>query len=141
MALVSRLGGSLLVKSSSRYFIVGELKRPVDWSAEGYQPPAHLSAGQEDDCQRLPWFEVSGCPAPGHEVCISLGGAHDSHTLCDELHKRLTIRRNGSVSERLWDLVMDHSRSTAEGHIDGTWLVDTPMAVWDMVRESMLRCS
>ena len=141
MALVSRLGGSLLVTISTSYFVVGELKRPVDWPAEGFEPPVHLSAGLEDEGERLPWFEISGSPPSDRGICLSLDDEYDSRSLCDELHKRMTIQRNGSVSERLWDLVMDHSTSIDEQRVDGRWLVETPIAVWDMVRDSMLRCS
>jgi hypothetical protein len=51
------------------------------------------------------------------------------------VHARLVIQRNDSVSERLWRLVTSDNASRAQ------WLVDAPQAVWDIVRESVLRCS
>jgi hypothetical protein len=51
------------------------------------------------------------------------------------LHARLVIQRNDSVSERLWRIV------THDGAVRAQWLIDVPAHVWDIVRDSVLRCS
>ena len=52
------------------------------------------------------------------------------------VHARLVIARNGSVTERLWRLV------THEGaHRAPSWLFDVPAHVWEIVRDTVLRCS
>jgi hypothetical protein len=59
----------------------------------------------------------------------------DAHELADILNSRLVIARNGSVSERLWRLVTHENGARAQ------WLIDVPSAVWEIVREQVLRCS
>jgi hypothetical protein len=48
---------------------------------------------------------------------------------------RLVITRNDSVSERLWRLV------TSDGSPRAQWLIDLPAPIWDIVRDTVLRCS
>jgi hypothetical protein len=50
-------------------------------------------------------------------------------------HARLVIARNDSVSERLWRIV------THEGATSAEWLFDVPAHVWEIVRDTVLRCS
>jgi hypothetical protein len=61
--------------------------------------------------------------------------ADDAGALAARMTERLVIARNGSVSERLWRLV------THDGATGAQWLVDMPAHVWDIVRDSVLRCS
>ena len=46
------------------------------------------------------------------------------------------IFRNGSISERLWGLVTEMSEKDGKV-VNGQWLVDTPVDVWDIVRDSV----
>jgi hypothetical protein len=48
---------------------------------------------------------------------------------------RLCITRNDSVSERLWRLI------TSDGAARAQWLVEVPAHVWDIVRDTVLKCS
>jgi hypothetical protein len=59
----------------------------------------------------------------------------DLHELADILNARLVIQRNQSVSERLWRIV------THEGATRAQWLIDVPAHVWEIVRDTVLRCS
>jgi hypothetical protein len=59
----------------------------------------------------------------------------DVHDLANILTARLVIQRNGSVSERLWRIV------THDGATRAQWLVDVPAHVWEIVRDTVLRCS
>jgi hypothetical protein len=59
----------------------------------------------------------------------------DLDALARLVHARLVIQRNDSVSERLWRIV------THDGATAAQWLVDVPAHVWDIVRDSVLRCS
>ena len=58
------------------------------------------------------------------------------------LAKRLLIQRNGSVSERLWRLVTGESDESvaAVSETEATWLVQMPEAVWNIIRENVLKC-
>jgi hypothetical protein len=55
--------------------------------------------------------------------------------LAQLVHARLVIQRNDSVSERLWRLV------TAENATRAQWLVEMPAQAWDIVRDTVLKCS
>jgi hypothetical protein len=55
-----------------------------------------------------------------------------------QISSRLVIQRNGSVSERLWRLVTNQQSS---GELRAQWLVEVPAHVWDVVRDTVLRCS
>ena len=48
---------------------------------------------------------------------------------------RLVIARNGSVSERLWRMVTHDCATRAD------WLLEVPAHVWELVRDTVLRCS
>ncbi len=59
----------------------------------------------------------------------------DPHELVAIMTARLVIARNGSVSERLWRIVAHENATRAQ------WLVDVPAHVWEIVRDTVLRCS
>lgn len=59
----------------------------------------------------------------------------DVDELAALVRARLVITRNDSVSERLWRIVTHDHATRAQ------WLVDLPAHVWDIVRDSVLRCS
>jgi len=54
------------------------------------------------------------------------------------LARRLVIERTGLVSERLWRLITHEQAGEA---VDARWLGAMPDHVWDVIRESVLRCS
>jgi hypothetical protein len=68
----------------------------------------------------------------------------EGEALARLLVDRFVIQRNGSVSDRLWRLVMDPKR---EGHvaldsrIDARWLGKIPAEIWQVVREAVLKCT
>jgi len=77
----------------------------------------------------------SGTPSlEGVSLRVSLTGEAAARTIAE----RLTVPRNGSVSERLWRLVADEAE---EGEIAATWLCEMPTQVWDVVRDAVLKCT
>jgi hypothetical protein len=48
------------------------------------------------------------------------------------------IERNGSVSERLWRLVLGDAPAEV---VDLRWLGQMPLQVWQVVRDTVLKCS
>ncbi|MGH8582397.1 MAG: precorrin-3B C(17)-methyltransferase, partial [Gammaproteobacteria bacterium] len=57
--------------------------------------------------------------------------------------RRFLIERNGSVSDRLWRLVtgVDEEDEAPEAEeLDAQWLVQVPDRIWEIVRDSVLRC-
>jgi hypothetical protein len=137
MARVGRLAGAILAQTGSEFFLVGNTKRPCDWMAAGFDPPGELDAVARPYVRiarsgpvsvRGPWLDVS---IEGEELARKLAA-------------RFLVERNGSVSDRLWRLVI---RGEPEGDdpppdtiVDAGWLGDVPNHVWEIVREQVLRC-
>ena len=137
MARVGRLAGAILVETGSDYFLVGNTKRLCDWTAAGFEPPGELDAVARP-CVRLarsgpvnvpgPWLDVSG---QGEELARKLAA-------------RFLVERNGSVSDRLWRLVLrpepDADDPPADTIVDARWVAEMPNHLWQIVREQVLRC-
>jgi hypothetical protein len=139
MSLVGRLGGAILVETGGEHFLVGNLKRPCDFAAAGFEPPA-----AETDALARPFVRLARAGAlavPGPWLTLSLEGEPLLRALCE----RLLIERNGSVSDRLWRLILsedpDADAPGPEVVIDARWLGDMPAHLWRIVRESVLKCS
>jgi len=140
MTRVGRLAGGLLLETQlggqSAWFLVGDTKVPCDWQAAGFAPPPVRDVIRE----RYVQLEVRGAPAlTGTTLSIALEGVEAARALGE----RLTVSRNGSVSERLWALIVGEEEIEAPSGrtIPGTWLCETPAAVWNVVREAVLKCS
>jgi hypothetical protein len=121
MARVGRIAGSLLLETNEQWFLIGNPKEPCDL-IEGNLDAPYVRA-----------LSVSGFELKGTWLIVDGEGEE----LARELAHRLVIERNGSVSERLWRLVTDGK----EGEVDARWLTTTPLRVWQIVRDTVLRCS
>jgi hypothetical protein len=121
MARVGRIAGSLLLETDGHWFLVGNPKEPCDLIEGNLEAPYVRALSVEG-------FELSG-------TWLIVEG--EGETLARELAHRLVIERNGSVSERLWRLVTDGK----EGETDARWLTAMPLRVWQVVRDTVLRCS
>ena len=83
---------------------------------------------------------MRGAPAlTGTTLSIALEGLEAVRAIGD----RLTVSRNGSVSERLWALILgeDEIEEPTGRTIPCAWLGETPAAVWNVVREAVLKCT
>jgi hypothetical protein len=130
------MDGALIAHTGSHYYLIGNLKRPCDFAAHGFEPPA-----QEVDAQKRPYIELVRTRAVVMDtpnIVVPLEG----EALAKLLAERLLIDRNGSVSDRLWRLVIGESDENPKvpGTQDAHWFVEAPARVWDIVRESVLRC-
>jgi len=141
MARVGRLAGGLLLQTKlgdlPAWFLVGDTKVPCDWQAAGFAPPA-----PKRDVIRERFIQLEVCGAPtltGTTLSIALEGVEAAR----EIGERLTVARNGSVSERLWTLILGEEEiEVPSGRtIPCEWLCQTPPAVWNVVREAVLKCS
>ena len=135
MATICRLAGALVAETGGRYFLVGNTKEPCDWRAAGFAAPAQI------DAVARPYVAlVNEGPVrvPGTRVRVEIEGEDVARLLAE----RLLIERNGSVSERLWRLVVDRGgEPSAEGAVvDARWLGEMPAPVWGIVRDTVLRC-
>jgi hypothetical protein len=133
-ARAGRLAGAILLEASGQWFLIGNTKEPCDWNLAGFTAP------QEIDAARQPWIRLEGT-ASVNEACLSFSyEGTDGFDLAQILSARFLIRRNGSVSERLWRIVTGQSDDGAPCSTDATWLVTMPDRVWDIVREAALKC-
>jgi hypothetical protein len=131
MARVGRLAGALLAESQGSYFLVGDLKEPCDFRAAGFEPPER-TPGRELPFARLRPLREIALSVP--RIILDIEGEE----LATLLFRRLVIARNASVSSRLWRLVTGPNE---QAEVDARWLGRVPAEVWDIVRESVLRCS
>ena len=138
IARSARLAGAVLIECSGQFFLVGRTKEPCNWESIGFTPPPEMLAGES------PVAALSAvCSVQVTEPCLVFDWPGDAESLAQALAKRLLIQRNASVSERLWRLVTgdgDEESAPAYRELDATWLVRMPEPVWNIVRETVLRC-
>jgi hypothetical protein len=75
-----------------------------------------------------PWIELR---AEGEELARLLA-------------ERMIIARTGSVSDRLWQLILGgdgDGDAYGDGTVDAAWLGEMPERVWAIVRDTVLRCT
>jgi hypothetical protein len=136
MACVGRLAGAVLAQTGNDYFLVGNTKEPCDFKAAGFEPPCEVDAVK---CRyiRLKAQRTIAMSSPLLKVRL------EGKALAEALAERLLIERNGSVSERLWRLLLDpdgNEAPVASDEVDAQWLVEIPLAIWEIVRDTVLRC-
>ncbi len=137
MALVGRLAGAILAETEGQFFLVGNPKEPCDFAGVGFEPPGVIDAMARPFTRLAPLRPV---PVPLPYLTMDVEGEALARLLVD----RFVIQRNGSVSDRLWRLVMDPKR---EGHVapdsrmDARWLGEIPAEIWQIVRETVLKCT
>lgn len=137
MALVGRLAGAILAETGGEFFLVGNPKEPCDFVAVGFECPGVINAMER------PFIRLS----PLRPVQISqpsLTMTVEGEGLARLLVDRFVIQRNGSVSDRLWRLVTDpkqEDRAVSGGTINAQWLGEIPAEIWQIVRETVLKCT
>ena len=138
MSRVSLLAGALLAETGDEYFLVGNLKRPCDFAAAGFETPRlALDAGAP------PYVKLRSQRAvttSGPWLSLTIEG----EALARLLSERLLIERNGSVSDRLWRLIVcpePDGEAAADSVIEARWLAELPDHLWQLVRGTVLRCS
>lgn len=137
MARVGRLAGAILAETEGEFFLVGNPKEPCDFAAAGFEPPGVINALECPFIRLLPYRSVQ-VPQPYLTVDV------EGETLARLLVDRFVIQRNGSVSDRLWRLVTDPKRANRaglDGSIEARWLGDVPTEIWQIVRETVLKCT
>ena len=134
----ARLAGAILVECADQYFLVGNTKEPCDWPASGFNKPPEPVAGQ---IPVLAMESVQQVRLAGSSLIFEWNG-NAPESCAHVLAKRLLIQRNGSVSERLWRLVTGESDESiaSVAETEATWLVQMPEAVWNIIRENVLKC-
>ena len=136
MGRAYRLAGAIVAETGAEHYLVGNTKQPCDYRAHGFEPPVEV------DPTKRPFVRL----ARAGEVKLEgtfLELDRDGEDLARTLADRFLIERNGSVSERLWRLVVGLGNPDAEppdGSVDARWLGAMPPAIWKVIREAVLRC-
>ncbi len=118
---VGRYAGSIVIDDGARQILVGNPKEPCAVT-DTLEPPFVRALDER--------VALSGCV-----LAVEHG---DADALARLISDKLVITRNGSVSERLWRVVTNQA---ASGELRAQWLVEIPPAVWNIVRDAMLKCS
>lgn len=139
IARITRLAGAILLEGAGQFFLVGNTKEPCDWSHAGFVPPAAPTSGAAQVTALSPVR-----PVHIENPCLIFAWNGDTaESLAQLLGNRLLIQRNASVSERLWRLVTGENQERDErfaNELEASWLVRMPEAVWNIVRETVLKC-
>jgi hypothetical protein len=134
MARIARLAGAVLAETEGRYYLIGDLKEPCDFTLAGFTPPGELEAGRP--AYRL-LSALRSITLEPPVLTIALEGEELARRLADFL----VIKRNGSVSERLWRLIVQPEVHEGKTEIDARWLGEVPRAIWQIVQDTVLRCT
>jgi hypothetical protein len=136
MARVGRLAGALLAETGGEFFLIGNTKEPCDFEAAGFEPPEEIDALERRYIKLAPRRAVE-LAAPYLRLDL------EGEPLAALLAERLLIERNASVSDRLWRLLIDPSGQEelpADEAVDARWLAEIPAPIWEIVRDTVLRC-
>jgi hypothetical protein len=136
MARVGRIAGAILAETGGEFFLVGNTKEPCDFEAAGFESPGEIDALERRYIRLAPRRAVE-LAAP--YLRLELEG----EALAALLAERLLIERNASVSDRLWQLLMDPSGQEElpeDEAVDARWLAEIPAPIWGIVRDTVLRC-
>jgi hypothetical protein len=116
--------------------LLGDTKVPCNWQAAGFIAPA------DRDVKRERWVQLVPVGSPALQGTTLEIGA-EGEEVAQRVAARLTIDRTGSVSERLWRLVVgeDEADDPTSAEIAASWLFEMPGPVWDIVRDAVLKCS
>jgi hypothetical protein len=71
-------------------------------------------------------------------LLVTLNSAQQKIDVAHIVANRFLIVRNASVSDRLWTLVIGDN---TDSEIEATWLLNMPESVWQVVRETVLKCT
>jgi hypothetical protein len=136
MARVGRLAGALLAETGGEFFLVGNTKEPCDFEAVGFESPGEVDALERRYIRLAPRRAVE-LAAPYLRLDL------EGEALAGLLAERLLIERNASVSDRLWRLLIDPSGQEElpeDEAVDARWLAEIPAPIWEIVRDTVLRC-
>jgi hypothetical protein len=136
MARVGRLAGAILAETGGEFFLVGNTKEPCDFEAAGFESPGEIDALERRYIRLAPRRAVE-LAAPYLRLDL------EGEALAALLAERLLIERNASVSDRLWQLLMDPSGQEEvpeDEAVDARWLAEIPAPIWGIVRDTVLRC-
>ena len=123
--------GVLYFKCENKEFFIGEFKEPVNLEEH------EVIILNEDKSRR--YKEIKTNKKIG--VALYLWPSHKDSI--DDIYNKLIIYRNNSVSKRMKNMIQDSSALIDfKGNevADTRWLAETPLSIWNFVRDSILKC-
>lgn len=130
-----RLAGSILIKSKNQFYLLGNLKEPCNLNQYGFE--------QVDfDALQIPYLKLNIYDESktiffrDPIFILSNSELRDIEAILQNLSDKLLIKRNGSVSERLWNLLKNYQKDK-----NISWIIDIPQEIWDIVRDNVLKCT
>ncbi len=172
-SILLRLKGALILihhKEHDSLCLIGDLKEPCDFSIYGFEL---ANDGQDSEgvliektrfLRRIPRANQENEKDVIHSDAIFLENPSASVSKINQLNDHLAqiflIKRNLSVSERIWNLLIDTSKLGNQGEKDviaqrcglerhgividtlvhAKWLTTIPLPIWQIVRDQILRC-
>ena len=139
-AQLARLAGALLLRQADTFILIGNTKEPCDWAAAGFHAPPELTPANPE----IRPLTLTAAPIPMPPTALTLDcGSLPPDRVAAILANKLLIRRNASVSDRLWRIITGLTEeSTTDSPLDpdATWLLTMPERVWNLVRDAALKC-
>ena len=137
MARLMRMAGAFLLENQQGYFVIGNFKRPCNFSNYGFMEPERDTEAPKNPV--LPLVRNDKDLSSDSEGILLLNNEDASRA--SRIANLFMISRNGSMSERLWDLVYVNAKEQGKkGERDASWLDHMPDEIWECVRDSVLRC-
>lgn len=133
MTKIGRLAGAILVDSEEGYFLVGDFKEPCDFKSHGFDDPGVI------DAMTNPYIRLTTDAShqlKGPLFVTDLKGEQTAKILSE----RFLIERNASVSNRLWNIVIDAEENRGKSEVNIDSVLKLPKEIWDIVREGVLKC-
>jgi hypothetical protein len=129
---VYRFSGAILLKKENKFYLIGNLKEPCNFMDYGFE-------SQEIDPLKNPYVPLKiideyKTALLNNPIFIIISNK-SIEEIAKILSDKLLIKRNGSVSERLWNLIKENQKDN-----NITWLIDIPEEIWEIVRENVLKC-
>lgn len=137
MSRVGRLAGAIVVETGDEVYLVGNPKVPCEWARHGLEPPREIDAVARPFVRMVRRGAFAVAP-PLLEL------ETEGEALARLLSEIFVIERTGSVSDRLWRLVIGQTEEDDQSPpeiIAARWLAEIPRPLWHVVRGAVLRCT
>lgn len=129
------LEGSLLFFDGEKYFQIGDFKNPCDLSEYGFSESEVYQPGKVKELKK-----ISEGNQKTKAIIITEGKGVEA---AFDLYQKYAITRNNSISKRIVRSVEENSSKVlynGEVLTDARWLAGMPQALWENVREGLLKC-
>ncbi len=137
IAHIGRIAGAILLECEGSYLLIGNTKVPCDWPQQDFVAPAEIDA-LKNPVQPLERCSSQPAPLGPNYLTITLSPNQTKEDAANIIASRFLITRNGSISDRLWNLILGEDPAP---ETEATWLLTMPDRLWQIVRETVLRCT